>query len=136
MPQFAQNGFIRQEVILPVVLALTTDAEVRLSKALGYRAELIAASFFTTVAGTGAGATRALTIGKNGDLDLLASEAIVLAATDVLGEETEITLTDGDARLFEDADTLEIGFASGGTVFTAGAGFLRLVFLQRPQVRS
>jgi hypothetical protein len=135
MPRFAKTGFVRTELWLPIRLALTTGAEVRVAEALGYRAELVSATSFVQTAGAGAGATRALTIGKGTSLTSITTMTHTLAGTATLGAEVAGTLAAGDARLFEDADLLNIGFASGGTVFTAGEIMLRLVFLQRPQTR-
>lgn len=136
MPRFARGGYAYQREFIPIELDLTTGATVRIAEPLGFRAELVSAKTFVKKAGTGSGATRGLTLGKNGTLTALATMTHTLAGTATLGAEVAATLAAGDVRQFSDTDVLNIGFASGGTAFTAGEVVLCLTWRVRLQDRS
>jgi hypothetical protein len=118
MPRFAPYGFARVPVIFYVPIpGGTTAADIVTAYAPGHTFTVEKVTAIVAVAGAGAGASRTLQVRKNNTV--IASATVTLAGTATTGAQIDLPIS-GDAT-FRDGDTLSVGFASGGTAFTAGA---------------
>jgi hypothetical protein len=88
----------------------------------GYRFKLLAFGFVTTIVGAGAGASQVFNLEINSTDVTGGVLTLNLAATDTVGENTAATAITAD-NVGSATDTISIEKASGGTVFTSGAGF-------------
>jgi hypothetical protein len=116
-----------QTVAIPIQLASMTTAAADLATNYvpGYAFELLSLEFVTTTLGTGASASQILNL-EIGTTNVTGGVlTIALADTDVLGEKKAATAITA-ANTGTAADTISVEVAAGGTVFTAGAGFLLL----------
>lgn len=97
----------------------------------------VKAQSIVTVAGTGAGATRDLTLvrTRSSTDTTLFSATLTLAGTTPIGTVQTWTLSTSltDSGQMLDGDTLSIMLASGGTQFTAGTVRLHMFYRTRPQ---
>lgn len=142
MPREAPYGFTRyvERVQVPFTgfLSVVTQANVQLSKTLGFKAELEKVEILTTVVGTGAGATRAFNVRKGSATGtIIGSGTANLANQGTLGVVTAgAVVTAGDVNKLGDTDTLTIEFPAAGTVFTAGGIDILLTWRVQNQRRN
>lgn len=135
MPKLAPYGFLRHFLsALANLPAGTGAATLRAAFTPGFQLTVEKVRFITTVAGTGAGASRVVRLLKNG-ATVIATRTLVLADTAAIGQTVDFTVTAADATL-RDTDTLTIDVAAGGTAFTAGQGIVEVQCRQRPQQAS
>jgi hypothetical protein len=103
----------------------TAAADLLTNYTPGYRFKLLSLAFHVTTLGTGASASQVINL-EIGSTNVTGGVlTLLLADTTPLGKVTQATaitaLNEGSAT-----DTISIEVASGGTVFTAGAGELLL----------
>lgn len=132
MPRYAGYGAIRGafNFYLPLP-AGTGAAEPVTDYVAGFQYVVEKVTYITQVAGTGASASRTFRVVK-GASTVVATATIVLADTDVVGEQKAFTVTAANAD-FSDTDLLTVDFTAGGTAFTAGAGVIVIQYRQQPQ---
>jgi hypothetical protein len=114
-------------VAVPLTLAAMTTAAADLLTAYtpGYAFELLSAEFVTTVLGTGTSASQVLNL-EIGTTNVTGGVlTLLLADTNTLGKKTAATAITA-ANVGTASDTISLEVATGGTVFTAGAGVLLL----------
>ena len=116
-----------QTVAIPLQLAAmtTSAADLMTTYTPGYAFELLSLEFITTTLGTGSGASQVLNL-EIGTTNVTGGAlTLALADTDTLGKKKAATaITAANVGTASDAISIEV--AAGGTVFTAGAGFLLL----------
>jgi hypothetical protein len=128
-----------RQITIPVQLAAfsTSAADLVTNYAVGFAGQIQGAKFVTTLAGTGSGATQTfsvkITAQPSGTVSTVTglSATVTLAGTATTGVVqafgTMTGATNTNAGVYFDAtDTLSISVAAGGTVFTAGQGFILL----------
>jgi hypothetical protein len=117
-----------------VIPAGTSAGEVVTAIVPGFRFKIIDWTFVTTVAGTGSGASRVynMEIGTTDVGTVPSTCTLTLASTSDIGELTAGTAVSG-ANSGGNTDSFSIELASGGTAFTAGAGYF-LVNIQNTDV--
>jgi hypothetical protein len=131
MPREAIYGVQRGALNVYIPIPAGAGAAEIITDWLGaYGRTIESAKAYVAIAGTGAGATRALRILK-GASTVVATGTVTLANTATLGAEIALTVTAADAT-FDDDDVLTVDFAAG-TAFTAGALNLVITFRERPQ---
>jgi len=139
MPRFAPFGYnrITLAITIPGVgyLISTSQANVAVSKTLGFAAELEKMDVVTTTVGVGAGGSRVLNVRKGNATGTLCGTATIAVATQgTLGVVNAGTMTTANgANKFLDSDTLTVEFATGGTTYSAGGLELLLTFRVRNQ---
>lgn len=114
-------------IAIPVQLAAMTTSAADLMSAYtpGYAFELLSVEFITTTLGTGAGASQVLNL-EIGTTNVTGGAlTLLLADTDTLGKKKAATAITA-ANTGSASDTISLEVAAGGTVFTAGAGFILL----------
>lgn len=112
---------------IPITLAAMTTSAADLVTGIvpGHRFKVLALDFFTTVLGTGSGASQTINA-EIGTTNL--SGGVVnptLASTDTLGKKTAGSAVTAN-NVGSATDALSIEVAASGTVFTAGAGVLQV----------
>lgn len=113
--------------VVPVYLQLndiTTTAGVVFSFTPARPGQIIGLDFVTSEVGAGAGATITFTPRVAGVGVTGGTCVVTLAGTDTIGEETAGAAITGGAN-FSDSQAVSIA-SSSTTVFTAGAGYLKL----------
>lgn len=126
-----------QTVAIPLQLASMTTAAADLMTAYtpGYAFELLSLEFVTTTIGTGTGASQILNL-EIGTTNVTGGAlTIALADTATLGTKKAAT-TITAANTGTASDTISIEVASGGTIFTAGSGFLLLKLRNKDTVNA
>jgi len=88
----------------------------------GYRFKVLSFQFVTTVAGTGSGASQVFNLEIESTNVTGGVLTVTLASTDTIGKVTSGTAITAN-NTGTAAQKLSIEMASGGTVFTAGAGY-------------
>lgn len=144
MPRLAAYGVSRQHLAITVpftgFLSVATQANLILSKALGFKAELEKVELVTTVVGTGAGASRVINVRKgNASGTIIGTLTATLANQGTLGAVLVGTVTSTGTppvNNLDDPDTLTIELPAGGTVFATGGGELILTFRVPAQKRA
>lgn len=127
MPREASYGFHRAFIESPNVIPTGTGAAtLRAAFTPGFRFIIEKVRWVTTVAGTGAGASRTFRVLKNASV-VAATRTLVLADTAAVGQTVDYTVTAADAT-FDDDDTLTLDVAAGGTAFTAGQGYVEIQY--------
>lgn len=124
MPRFAPYGFGRQVVVLTIPFpAGTGQVTSLLSLPLGFAGTIERAAIYSSIAATGAGASRTFNIRKGSATGaVMATATVVLADLSTVGVPKVVPVTTVAAdRDFVDADTLTIEWATAGAVaYTAG----------------
>lgn len=116
-----------QTIAIPLQLAAMTTAAADLmtNYVPGYAFQLLSLEFVTTTLGTGASASQVINL-EIGSTNVTGGVlTLLLADTTPLGAKKAATAITA-ANTGTASDTLSIEVATGGTVFTAGAGFLLL----------
>lgn len=133
MPRPAPYGFVRGTFSFPIKIpAGTAAAEFVTDYVAGFTYVIEKVTFHTTVAATGAGASRVFRVVK-GASTVVATRTHVLADSSDLGEQQSLTVTAANAE-FSDTDTLTIDtIAAGAVEFTAGEVQCVIQFRQKPQ---
>lgn len=124
MPRLAPYGFSREFIVLTIPFpAGTGQVTSLLSMPLGVQGTVEKVSIYSSVAATGAGASRTLNVRKGiATGTVLATATVVLADLSTPGAIKDVPITAVTLdRDFADADTLTIEWATAGAVaFTAG----------------
>jgi hypothetical protein len=135
MPRYANHGFTRTSVTIgPIAITAGTSQQViALSLPVPARRVLESLVALPTVAATGAGASRVLSVRKgNASGTAILTATLALADLNTIGTPKAYAANTSGANL-EDGDTYSIEIASGGTQFTAGTFILLLTFREQPQ---
>lgn len=126
MPRFAPYGYCRSIPVLTIPFpAGTGQVTSLLSLPLGFAGEIEKVSVYSSIAATGAGASRTFNIRRGtASGTVMATATVVLADLSTVGVIKDIPVVAGGMPLtasFVDADTLTIEWATAGAVaFTAG----------------
>jgi hypothetical protein len=124
MPRFAPYGFGRDLAALTIPFpAGTGQVTSLLSLPLGFQGTVEKVSIYSSVAATGAGASRTFNVRKGTATGtVMATATVVLADLSTVGAVKDIPITAVTLdRDFADADTLTLEWATAGAVaFTAG----------------
>lgn len=104
----------------------TSAVDVLTNLTVGHKFKLLSFDWVTTVAGTGSGATQSfnLEIGTTNVTGGVVNPT--LASTATIGSVTAGTAITAN-NVGSETDTLSIELAAGGTVFTAGGGYFRIL---------
>jgi len=124
MPRSAPFGFGRDQVVLTIPFpAGTGQVTSLLSLPLGFAATVEKVSIYSSVAATGAGASRTFNVRKGSATGtVMATATVVLADLSTVGAVKDIpVVAAAGVADFADADTLTIEWATAGAVaYTAG----------------
>lgn len=138
MPRLSPYGWSRDlsQFAIPFP-AGTGQVTSLLALPLGYQGTLERAAIYSSIAATGAGASRTLNIRKGAGITgtVMATGLVVLADLSTVGVPKVLTVsTTAGAADFADADTLTIEWATAGAVaYTAGAFHVVLTVRTRAQ---
>ena len=137
MPRFAPYGFDRSLPVLTIPFpAGTGQVTSLLSLPLGFQGTIEKVSIYSSVAATGAGASRTFNVRKGTATGaVMATATVVLADLSTVGAIKDIPLTAVVAdRDFGDADTLTIEWPTAGAVaYTAGVFHVVIRLRQKGQ---
>lgn len=124
-------------VAIPIQLAsmTTAAADLMTNYTPGYAFELLSLEFVTTTIGAGAGASQVLNLEVGTTNVTGGALTIALADTATLGAKKAATAITA-ANTGTSSDTISIEVATGGTVFTAGAGVLLLKLRNKDTVNA
>lgn len=118
-------GISTVAIPLNLVSLTTSAADLMTNYTPGYAFELLSLDFITTKLGTGTSASQVINM-EIGTTNVTGGAlTIALADTDTLGEKKAAT-TITAANIGTAADTISFEVAAGGTVFTAGEGYMLL----------
>lgn len=112
---------------IPIQLAsMTTSAADLVTEIVpGHAGKILSVDFVTTTLGTGSGASQALNL-EIGTTNVTGGVVTAtLTSTNTLGKVTSGTAITA-ANTFTATDSISVEVAASGTVFTGGAGFLRV----------
>lgn len=126
MPRFAVYGFDRSLPVLTIPFpAGTGQVTSLLSLPLGFQGTIEKVSIYSSVAATGAGASRTFNVRKGSATGtVMATATVVLADLSTVGAIKDIPVTAVTLdRDFADADTLTIEWATAGAVAFTGGTF-------------
>jgi hypothetical protein len=124
MPRSAPYGFTRDVIVLSIPFpAGTGQVTSLLSLPLGFAGRLERCAIYSSIAATGAGASRTFNVRKGSATGtVMATATVVLADLSTVGAPKVIPVsTVAGAADFADADTLTLEWATAGAVaYTAG----------------
>lgn len=140
MPRLAPYGFSRDVQVHTIPFpAGTGQVSSLLSLPLGYAGTVEKVSIYSSIAATGAGASRTFNVRKgNATGTVMATGTVVLADLSTVGVPKVVAVsTVAGAADFADADTLTIEWATAGAVaFTAGTFHVAITVRSKAQRAS
>jgi hypothetical protein len=139
MPRFAPYGFVRDLAVLTIPFPPGTGQVTSLlSLPLGFQGTVEKVSIYSSVAATGAAASRTFNVRKGTATGtVMATATVVLADLSTVGAIKDIPVSAvAQAADFTDADTLTIEWPTAGAVAFTGGTFHVVVRIRNKAQRA